>query len=43
MAHGASPFDPDTGANMWIAIMPKGIVVLEEQVKKIEILVNEYF
>ncbi|CAJ0932974.1 unnamed protein product, partial [Mesorhabditis belari] len=31
MAHGASPFDPDTGANMWIAIMPKGIIVLEEQ------------
>ncbi|CAJ0562533.1 unnamed protein product, partial [Mesorhabditis spiculigera] len=30
-AHGASPFDPDTGANMWIAIMPKGIIVLEEQ------------
>ncbi|VDM85251.1 unnamed protein product [Strongylus vulgaris] len=29
--HGAAPFDPDTGAALWIAIMPRGIGVYEEQ------------
>ncbi|KHJ97759.1 PDZ/DHR/GLGF domain protein [Oesophagostomum dentatum] len=29
--HGAAPFDPDTGAALWIAIMPRGIAVYEEQ------------
>ncbi|WKY08363.1 hypothetical protein Q1695_007690 [Nippostrongylus brasiliensis] len=30
-AHGAAPFDPDTGAALWIAIMPRGIAIYEEQ------------
>uniref|UniRef100_A0A8L8Q0F1 FERM domain-containing protein n=1 Tax=Heligmosomoides polygyrus TaxID=6339 RepID=A0A8L8Q0F1_HELPZ len=29
--HGAAPFDPDTGAALWIAIMPRGIGIYEEQ------------
>ncbi|CAJ0603570.1 unnamed protein product [Cylicocyclus nassatus] len=29
--HGAAPFDPDTGAALWVAIMPRGIGVYEEQ------------
>ncbi|CAI4231836.1 unnamed protein product [Auanema sp. JU1783] len=28
---GADPLDPDTGASLWIAIMPRGITVYEEQ------------
>ncbi|KAJ1364361.1 hypothetical protein KIN20_024446 [Parelaphostrongylus tenuis] len=30
-SQGAAPFDPDTGAALWIAIMPRGISVYEEQ------------
>lgn len=31
MPVGAAPFDPDTGAALWIAIMPRGISVYEEE------------
>ncbi|VDM51999.1 unnamed protein product [Angiostrongylus costaricensis] len=30
-SQGSAPFDPDTGAALWIAIMPRGISVYEEQ------------
>ncbi|CCD68260.2 Protein kinase domain-containing protein [Caenorhabditis elegans] len=30
-AHGASPFDPDTGSSLWIGIMPRGISIYEQQ------------
>nr|CDJ86245.1 FERM and FERM central and PDZ domain containing protein [Haemonchus contortus] len=36
--HGAAPFDPDTGAALWIAIMPRGIGIYEEQGSMRELL-----
>lgn len=30
-SHSAAPFDPDTGSALWIAIMPRGISVYEDQ------------
>uniref|UniRef100_A0A158P7Q5 FERM domain-containing protein n=1 Tax=Angiostrongylus cantonensis TaxID=6313 RepID=A0A158P7Q5_ANGCA len=37
-SQGSPPFDPDTGAALWIAIMPRGISVYEEQGSARELL-----
>lgn len=38
--HGAAPFDPDTGAALWIAIMPRGIGIYEEQVRDVSLVLS---